>query len=581
LSVVCYQGDNATMHTIMDKDPVDPCQYKKHQSDLVPGNCSGFGYTKFIAYDPIFRQAQLWRRPLLSEETSAKATVTASFAVDTDHTLTLVSQSFIGVNIDSASLYQGTPPHRLNFADPSLRVLASRLAPNTTLRIGGSSAEDLGWGSHTGQIIEVDTAYWDTIADFTAAAGLKLVWDLNSEMRGPNNIWNSSNAEAMLRYIHAHPAQRGVLRALQLGNEPGHSLDNCDPSLQRCISAEQHGADFGQLRELLQKVFGADRPLIQGPDVCFGKGIPARSGGVGGQKCANLTYFGSVLEAAAGSIDEVTVHHYGLQGPPKSPGGATQCTLDAFLAPGSWEDSTAEILRGWQSIQGQVSAGSKLILSETATTGDGGCPELSNTFAAGFFWVHDLGIAAQLGYWQVFRQDLVGFSGMNGTSSYSLAGAPGWVGAPSNAEYPNRTVALTPNPDFFTTVLWQRLVGHKVLNVTTILGSPTHVRMHAACARARSGTHSGDITLAFANSARTSMQLRLDLPGVVSHTDYILTAPENKLAGRTMLLNGLVLADATSPLHGVEVKEWNNGLEVPPFSYGFSVLHGGTARACM
>lgn len=40
--------------------------------------------------------------------------------------------------------------------------------------------------------------------------------------------------------------------------------------------------------------------------------------------------------------------------------------------------------------------------------GDGGCPKLSHSFAAGFFWLDQLGRTARLGFDRVFRQDLVG-----------------------------------------------------------------------------------------------------------------------------------------------------------------------------
>ena len=186
--------------------------------------------------------------------------------------LAIVSTHFIGVNIDSASLYQYTPPHRLNISDSTLLHLASQLAPGTTLRIGGSSAEDLGWGPGTGQVIEVDLGYWDEIMEFAAKAKLSVSWDLNAaRMRHldshGSNLWNSSNAEALLQYVASRPEQRRVLGAVQLGNEPGHYLDNCDPHVVGdCVSPEEHGRDFLKLRELLVEVMGEEKPVLQGPD---------------------------------------------------------------------------------------------------------------------------------------------------------------------------------------------------------------------------------------------------------------------------------------------------------------------------
>ena len=53
---------------------------------------------------------------------------------------------------------------------------------------------------------------------------------------------------------------------------------------------------------------------------------------------------------------------------------------------------------------------------------------------------------------QVYRQDLVGFSGINGGSSYALTGVPGWFNHNTNGK-------LLPNPDYFTARLYRKLVG--------------------------------------------------------------------------------------------------------------------------
>ena len=356
--------------------------------------------------------------------------------------LALTAPNFLGANIDTASLYQGTEPHRLDFSDPGLLALGRAFAVAgegpSTLRIGGSTADDAGWGAGAAspgnprqpspgngprgsQRVVIDEAYWDEICRFVSSTGFELAWDLNAlRMRTPANEWNTSNAEAQLKYVAARPAQAGLLKAVQLGNEPGHSMVETPGA----PTPEQHGADFLQLRELLGRTFAhepSSAPLIQGPDVCFGLGFFGPSGG---DKCANLTYFQRLLTAAqvspgTSAIDQITVHNYELSGP--SWNGSTYiphgCTLENLLNPAAWEEKMTSVLAGWRRVQLAVAPRSKLILSETATTGDGGCVNASNTFAAGFSWVHQLGLVSRLGYWHAYRQDLVGFSGIGGGSS--------------------------------------------------------------------------------------------------------------------------------------------------------------------
>jgi hypothetical protein len=100
------------------------------------------------------------------------------------------------------------------------------------------------------------------------------VWDLNgfgnslSMRRATDGRWNSTNAEALLRHVAANH-QTAVLKGLQLGNEPGHY----SAETRNAPGPAEHGQDFVALRQLLSEVFpdSATRPLIQGPDVCFGK----------------------------------------------------------------------------------------------------------------------------------------------------------------------------------------------------------------------------------------------------------------------------------------------------------------------
>lgn len=294
-------------------------------------------------------------------------------SIDGSRVLQTAAYNFLGVNIDSASLYDDKKPgetrDRLNIADPTLAAIAKVFAEagsspdaKTTLRIGGGSAESTGWDDGAGQSIVVDIPYWEQIMAFVEGAGFDLVWDLNAmgqryRNKDGVNVWNSSNAEALLRYVAARPKQRQTLRAVQLGNEPGHYLSETPGA----PSPQQHGADFVRLKQLLATIFNSSEneaatiPKLQGPDVCFGLGF---FGPTGADKCANMSYFREVLGAASAPppttttnamtvtaaaaeavcvIDEVTVHHYGLKGPNKHNASDTQCDAADFLNPAAWE----------------------------------------------------------------------------------------------------------------------------------------------------------------------------------------------------------------------------------------------------
>jgi hypothetical protein len=324
----------------------------------------------------------------------AAAITIANVSIDTSAVIATTSENFLGVNIDSASLWQGTKPHRLNFKDPGLQHLGKLFAKSgqhSILRVGGSAAENLGFGLDSGQVIACEPEYMDEIFDFVKESGFELVWDLNAlKMRDSENAWNSTNAEEFLRYVAKSPSHTAALYALQLGNEPGHELSN-DPSAP---TPTQHGHDFFKLQQVVDTVFGSSsgrKPLLQGPDVCFGLG---HYGPTGADKCANLSYFTDFLRATAptgpescildqvGQHDsncvlavcyyqacyspsnaqyspsivqyspQVSAHHYGLAGP--TAGTFGECNRSSFLTPTIWEAKVHGILQGWKDVQEKV-----------------------------------------------------------------------------------------------------------------------------------------------------------------------------------------------------------------------------------
>ena len=250
-------------------------------------------------------------------------------------------------------------------------------------------------------------------------------------------------------------------------------------------------------------------------------------------------------------------------------------------------------LQAWRTAQLVAAPNAKIVLGETATTGDAGCPGLSNSFAAGFYWVDQLGRVAENGYWQVYRQDLVGFSGMNEGSSYALAGDPGWVDGP-----------LTPNPDFFTSLLWKRLMGNRHLAVslsvtrTAEVGTADDggVRAFVTCAR-RQQQGGGGVALAFLNPsvAAVTLDLQLSDSGIANgradaeveplqREMYVLTTGAGDyetLSSRSMRLNGAAAVLTADSELLPKLADGQQPMVLPPYSYGFVVLPTAAATACL
>ena len=123
---------------------------------------------------------------------SSSAGSSLSLQLNLSAPLHVHNAAFLGVNIDTASLYQGTAPHRLDLADPGLKALAKAFggagAKGSTLRVGGSAADDTLVGGSAGDAatpwgvssILVDEDHFDELVAFAADAGLALAWDVRS-----------------------------------------------------------------------------------------------------------------------------------------------------------------------------------------------------------------------------------------------------------------------------------------------------------------------------------------------------------------------------------------------------------------
>jgi len=172
---------------------------------------------------------------------------------------------------------------------------------------------------------------------------------------------------------------------------------------------------------------------------------------------------------------------------------------------------------------------------------------------------------------QVYRQDLVGFSGINGGSSYALAGPPGW--------YDEKTqgITLTPNPDFFITALQRRLVGSK-----RFLVEGNDKVFHAACSK------DVGIVLSFTNVNSSELEVDIDyddnddddIVDDVTIEMYVFTAPNGNLTSDVMELNGDLVPASFDALLTPSILH-TRSLVLPAYSYGFIVDRSVVVKSCM
>jgi hypothetical protein len=150
-----------------------------------------------------------------------------------------------------------------------------------------------------------------------------------------------------------------------------------------------------------------------------------------------------------------------------------------------------------------------------------------------------------------------------------------------------------PNPDFWTTVLWRRLVGNVVLGTDPPSLEMHSLRVYAFCSSPELG-HVGGVTLAFVQTRDTEAELELELPGATTAEFssnrgavdlYVLTSYPGQQSSRDVFLNGRVLRMADEekmslPLFEPTRLTAQDPVSLPRKSYGFIVLPDAGAEAC-
>lgn len=507
-----------------------------------------------------------------------------SISINTEEVWFKVHEPYLSFNIDSASLYQDHEVGKLNFSDPGLISIATQFCTaspgGAVLRIGGSAADDLiylGTNETTEytQKIHVDEAYWDSIVHFAEITQCKLVWDLCAlSLRNEDRSWDSRNAKELFR----HMAEKNQsVYAFQFGNEPGHWYTRHYPDGP---TGEELGNDLLTLKSLVHAYFPKNPPLIIGPDVC-GPGEMTDD-----SPCSSLDFFESIITTGKDALDSVTIHHYGLI---SANNEENNCNVADFTDPNIIFTPEKKLYQ-WRLSKNSIIPNPKvdLILGETATTGGGGCPDLSNTYASGFWWIHTLGEVAALRYDQVYRQDMVGWSGISDESHYTLAGDPGWSGAYVGDSAP---ASLEPNPDFYTSILWKQLMGSEVLDVKYVERNSKKlyqgISIHAHCATdyAQNLTSSKAIVLAYSNTNDYDVDFGDEISGIESipRMEYFLFTGDasGALDSRSVRLNDQMdLLSIDSNLSGKYITDTSKGLVFPKMSYGFVILEAANAAAC-
>jgi len=208
-----------------------------------------------------------------------------------------------------------------------------------------------------------------------------------------------------------------------------------------------------------------------------------------------------------------------------------------------------------------VAGGGEVWVGETAMAWHSGRNGTTDAFASSPWYINALGTLAATHRVHV-RQTLVG-------GYYNLIDRE----------------TLTPNPDYFTALLWKRTMGDRVLRASSSL--PESVLVFAHCA-APLAAGAGGVTLAFVNLDATttfSVSALAGGPPLAPRSEFVLTPVGGEQSSREVVLNGAssplgVAGGVVSPTPPRIVTDPAAPLLLAPHTLGYIVLTGAGAGVC-
>ncbi|XP_010533116.1 PREDICTED: heparanase-like protein 3 [Tarenaya hassleriana] len=404
---------------------------------------------------------------------------------------------------------------------------------------------------------------WDEINAFFQRTGAEVVFGLNA-LSGRKvqpdgsavGAWDYTNAESFIRYT----AQKNyTIHGWELGNEL------CGNGVGARVSANQYALDTIALGNIVNRVYKdvSSKPMVIGPGGFF-----------------DASWFKEYLDKTVNSLDAATHHIYNL-GP-----GVDDHLVEKILDP-SYLDGEANTFRSLRDVIKSSPTKAAAWVGEAGGAYNSGHNLVSNAFVYSFWYLDQLGMSSLYDTKTYCRQSLVG-------GNYGLL----------------NTTNFTPNPDYYSALLWHRLMGRNAL-FTSFSGSKK-IRSYTHCAKQSKG-----ITVLLMNlDNTTTVQARVEFNGssILRHTvhhrhgskssrkrafpglprpwvskglmgreEYHLTPKDGDLHSQSVLLNGNVLSvSPTGEMPSLEPRSVSSTdpITVSPLSIVFVHMPNVVAPAC-
>ncbi|XP_028083119.1 heparanase-like protein 3 isoform X2 [Camellia sinensis] len=275
---------------------------------------------------------------------------------------------------------------------------------------------------------------WDELNAFFNKSRARVIFGLNA-LNGRSiqadgsaaGTWDYTNAKSFIRYT----VEKGyTIHGWELGNE----LSGSGVGVR--VAANQYASDTIFLQNIVHNIYkGTEpKPLIIAPGGFF-----------------DATWFKEFMNETTNSLDVISHHIYNL-GP-----GVDEHLVKKILDP-DYLDGEADTFSRLQRTLKNSPNSPIAWVGEAGGAYNSGRNLVTNAFVFSFWYLDQLGMASAFDTKTYCRQSLIG-------GNYGLL----------------NTTTFVPNPDYYSALLWHRLMGRKALS--TSFSGTKKIRSYAHCAK--------------------------------------------------------------------------------------------------
>jgi heparanase len=415
------------------------------------------------------------------------------------------------------SLYRYRSP--IDLANPRLRKLAAALGP-AYVRVSGTWANSTYFQDSDGPAPAkapegfggvLTKQQWRGVVDFSQAADAKIItsFAVSAGVRDANGVWTPVEAKKILAYTKSIG---GSIAAAEMFNEPTFAAMGGAP---KGYDAAAYGRDFRAFQPFVKAA--APEMLILGPG-SVGEGRP-----LGDMPGMHLIRSEDMLQTEGPGLDVFSYHFYPTVSQRCAQLGAASQTTAADALSEAWLSRPDRDEAFYAALRDRFAPGKAIWLTETGEAACGGNPWAAD-FIDSFRYLDQLGRLAKRGVQVVMHNTLA-------SSDYGLLDED----------------TLAPRPNYWSALLWRKMMGTTVLEAGASPAISLHLYAH--CLRGQPG----GVALLAINADRAASH-EIEVPAAAER--YTLTA--NDLMGTSVELNGSELKlgaeDALPPITGKPTK---------------------------